>query len=768
MSLIDYLIIIIPTLAILYMGWYTRRYIRSVVDFLSAGRLCGRYIISVASVADGLSIIGMAGFVEVHYKTGFSLTFWKSISLPLTVIMGLTGFFYYRYRETKVLSIGQFLEMRYCRSLRIFAATLRSISEILANMIMPAIAARFFIYFFDLPESVSVFGLQLSTFQILITVGLVLAIGIICMSGMLGIVITDSLQGLLLYPLLVFFVVYLLRKFSWNSEIAPVMLDRVPGESFLNPYDIRNLRDFNLFFLGLTFFSTVMHHGSWVAGSHSSARSPHEQKMAGLLGSWRGALNGLFYILVAISILTFLNHRNFAEEAKTVRLALSTRAIGEVAPNEAARDNIVEAVRQLPPQIHEIGKDQPLSEKNNLDTPYLETVHTGLQKEENGHGLFQQFRTLYHQMMLAVAMRHMLPPGVLGLFCLLMVLAMISTDDSRIYSAAGTIAQDVVLPLRKKPFTPEQHVWMIRIVSIGIGVCFFFGSTFMAQMDYIQLFVYMMCIMWMGGCGPVMLFGIYSRFGNKYGAWTSLLTGMVLGVGNVLLQHCWASHVYPFLDRHNWVEPVGLFLKKASAPLEPYIVWEMNPVKCPVNNYEIYFLTMILTLFLFVAVSIITGWGKEKFNLDRMLHRGIYAIEGEKKPEPMKWTFRNILNNLVCINSEYTTGDKWIAWCLFVYSIIYRFGIVFVLVVVLNLFSPWSNQAWTRYFLITSLVIPGILAAVTTVWFGIGGVRDMIQLFRDLNARKNINIYDDGRVEGSVSLADKEVLDKIDHDKAAK
>lgn len=395
-------------------------------------------------------------------------------------------------------------------------------------------------------------------------------------------------------------------------------------------------------------------------------------------------------------------------------------------------------------------------------------MHTGLQKEENGHGLFQQFRTLYHQMMLAVAMRHMLPPGVLGLFCLLMVLAMISTDDSRIYSAAGTIAQDVVLPLRKKPFTPEQHVWMIRIVSIGIGVCFFFGSTFMAQMDYIQLFVYMMCIMWMGGCGPVMLFGIYSRFGNKYGAWTSLLTGMVLGVGNVLLQHCWASHVYPFLDRHNWVEPVGLFLKKASAPLEPYIVWEMNPVKCPVNNYEIYFLTMILTLFLFVAVSIITGWGKEKFNLDRMLHRGIYAIEGEKKPEPMKWTFRNILNNLVCINSEYTTGDKWIAWCLFVYSIIYRFGIVFVLVVVLNLFSPWSNQAWTRYFLITSLVIPGILAAVTTVWFGIGGVRDMIQLFRDLNARKNINIYDDGRVEGSVSLADKEVLDKIDHDKAAK
>ena len=66
----DWLIITIPVLFVLYMGVYSRRYLKDVTTFLSAGRVCGRYVISVGDIANGLSIIGLLAYVEVHYKTG--------------------------------------------------------------------------------------------------------------------------------------------------------------------------------------------------------------------------------------------------------------------------------------------------------------------------------------------------------------------------------------------------------------------------------------------------------------------------------------------------------------------------------------------------------------------------------------------------------------------------------------------------------------------------------------------------------------------------
>ena len=153
MSWLDWTIVIIPLIVVYALGIYSPRYANSVADFLSAGRVAGRYVLSMGDVACALSIIGLAAYVEVHYKTGFALVFWNNILLPLGIVIGLFGYCTYRFRETRAMSLGQFLEMRYNRSFRIFASFLRSISEMLANMIMPAIAARFFIYFLDLPHN---------------------------------------------------------------------------------------------------------------------------------------------------------------------------------------------------------------------------------------------------------------------------------------------------------------------------------------------------------------------------------------------------------------------------------------------------------------------------------------------------------------------------------------------------------------------------------------------------------------------------------------
>ena len=801
MTVWDWLIIILPVCFVLYMGYYSRRYIRSVADFLSAGRLCGRYVISVADMANALSIIGLIGYIETTYKTGFSLAFWNYLTIPVTVFMGLTGFCFYRFRETKAMSLGQFLEMRYNRPFRIIAAFLRSISEMLANMIMPAVGARFFIYFLGLPHELSLFGLKVPTFMLLTLLILTIAISIICMGGTLAVVITDTIQGMFCYPLLVLFVIFILCKFNWNTEIVPVMQDRVLGQNCLNPYDVSEMRDFNPFQVGVGIIALIINRAVWIgAGNTSAAKTAHEQKMANLLGQWRGALSSMFYVLIAITVIVMLNYKGFADTGKPVRDKLTEQIATDTVKDKQTRSNIIEKTKEIPPQKHQIGVDPPQSQDNNQDSTYLNVVHKELldgekaaaereaakqgavanqndldAAEARGNALFQQFRTLFHQMMMTVTMRNMLPPGMLGLFCLLLIMAMVSTDDSRIYSAALTIAQDVVLPLRKKPFTPQQHIRMIRIVAIGVGVFFFIGSFFMSQLDYINMYIALMIIMWTGGAGAIMTFGLYSRFGTTAGAFASMFSSVILGGFGIFLNRNWADKIYPFLKAHNWVEPVGIFLDKVTKPFQPYVKWEMNPVKCPINTYEMMFIIMCISITLYVVVSLSEtlkisfkpfkiGWREDKlFNLERMLHRGKYAVDGEVKTQ-MKWTFKNVFSKLIGITPEYSIGDKVIAWSIFSYSIIYQFGLAFLMVLIWNSVSPWAAGWWSTYFLIVVLIVPAVMASITCVWFGIGGVVDLLRLFRDLKTRV-VNPLDDGRVEGNMSLADKAQLEAVDRKK---
>ena len=814
MGLLDWLIVLIPMGFVLFMGFYSRRYVRSVVDLLSAGRLCGRYVISVADMTNALSIIGIITFIEIHYKTGFSLAFWQNLTLPVTIFMGLNGYCFYRFRETKAMSIGQFLEMRYNRALRVVASGLRSISEMLANMIMPAVGARFFIYFLGLPSHINIpaadLGLftvpawQIPTFMLLTFLILTVALSIICMGGTLALVITDTIQGMFCYPLLVVFVVFILCKFSWSQEIVPIMRDRVAGENFLNPYDIENMRDFNPFQVGVSIVLLIVNRAVWIGACNSSAaKTAHEQKMATMLGSLRGALSNMFYLLVAITIVVVLNHRNFAEDGKAIRDKLTEQiAVDLLRDDRALRDDIIRSSSAIPEQRHRIGIDPPLSQKRNLDTPYLELVHRKLLEgnkaaavrhaaetnaapsendllaaEARGNALFQQFRTLFHQMMMTITMRHLLPPGMLGMFCLLLIMAMVSTDDTRIYNATLTIAQDVILPFRKKPFTPEQHLRMIRIVALCVGVFFFFGSFFMSQLDYIGMYISLMIMMWTGGSGAIMTFGLYSRFGTTAGAFVSMLSSIVLGAFGIFLNRNWADLVYPFLKARNWVGPVGNFLAAVSRPFAPYVVWEMNPVKCPINTYEMIFIIVCITMTLYVLVSLSQtlkisfrpfgiGWREEKlFNLERMLHRGKYSLDGEVKTR-MEWSLRTVFSKLVGITPEYTLGDKITAWGIFAYSIVYQFLLAFVLVFVWNCFWRWPAEWWSTYFFVTLLAVPVVLAAITTVWFGVGGVIDLRQLFRDLRVRV-VNPLDDGRVEDSMSLVDKAELEAVDKRKGS-
>ena len=793
MSFLDWLILILPVCFVMGMGFYTRRYVRGVSDFLSAGRLCGRYVICMGDVANSISIIMLVTYIEIHYKTGFSVGFWYNVLAPLGILLSLTGFATYRFRATRAMSLGQFIEIRYSRPLRIYAASLRSFAEMVANMIMPSIAARFFIQLLDLPQVFHVFGVPISTYVALMAFFMSLAVTLICCGGTLALIVADTVQMTILYPLLVCFVGFVFWKFSVTREIMPVMADRVAGESFINPFDIGKLRDFNLFTMVVVpAYWMVMNRASWFGNGYTTAaKSPHEQKMAGVLGAWRGTVVSMFYLLIACALITFLNHADFAVEANSVRRELAVRVANDVLKDDAgARDAVKAAVATIEPHAHCIGVYPPLSQADNPDTAFLEPIREALLAEArntaggsgaqppsvpgvdgNSHatidaeGLandrFQQCRTLFYQLSLSTTMRRLLPPGLFGMFALLLFLAMLSSDDTRIYSAALTLAQDVVLPLRKKPFTPRGHIMMIRLVSVGVGAFFFAGSYFMKQLDYVQMFNTMAVSIWTSGAGPVMILGLYTRFGTAAGAWAALGTSTVMTTLFVLVQRNWADVVYPALAKANLVEGLDRLLRAVSSPLSPWIEWSMDEVKCPVNTIEFSFFLALLTLFLYIVVSKLTC--RQPYDLDRMLHRGAAgAASDERKattrhssPVTRHSLFRRVASRLVGITPEYTRGDRIIAWCVFFYSLVFSFGCCFLAVAIWNAFSPWPIERWGRYFVAVHFIVPAIVSAISTVWFGVGGVLGLRQLFRDLAARKEVNALDDGRVEDGVSLADK-------------
>ena len=752
----NWLVVMLPVLCILAVSVYCRRYIRDVVDYLSAGRVARRYILCVGGMEETLGVVTLISYMEVHYMTGFSMTFWSTTGIMVGMFLGLTGWCFYRFRETRAMTLGQFLEIRYNRPLRVFASVLRVAADILTELFLPAIAARFFIYFFDLPFHYTIFGVTLSTYASLMALTMSIALFIIFAGGSVALLVTDCMQGILCYPMFMMIVLFALYKFNWSSAIVPVMFDRVPGESFMNPFDVSNMRDFNIFMLVVGIIKRILNRAVWISGgSQTSALNAHEQKMAGVLGTWRTGFATLMQVLIAIMLIVLLNHKNFSDIARKARLSLCSKTAEEVMPE--MRRELEANVAAIGEQKHEIGVDAPLSQKKNLDTVYFDAARKTYAGKPDANLHVQKFRTLYYQQLMPVTMRTLLPYWMQGLFMLLIVMIMISTDNSRIFIISTAMAQDLVLPFLKKPMKTQHQLWLIRWLSVLTAVILYLGSFYVTQMEYLSLFIAIVAGVWVSGAGSVMCFGLYSRFGTTAGAFAALIAGSGVSISGIMISRHWPDYIYPWLERNGMVGQVGKLMWNISRPLHPYVLWQINPTKFPINAYEISFIALVASVIAYVIVSLcqtlrITwkpfriSWREERlFNLEKMLHRGEYA-DDKSKVITTKWTLRNTFGKLIGINPEYTKGDRVIAYAVFCYTFVYRFLGTFVLVLVLNLLSPWGKRGWSNYYLVTILLVPFSVALISTFWFMIGGICNLRQLFIDLEARKR-DFSDDGRVE---------------------
>ena len=86
LHLVDWLIVFVALVGMFYSVSFSSGLMKSVTDFLSAGRTAGRYLISVSSGVAGLGAISVVMFLEMGYIAGFSLAWW-GLSQGIIILM---------------------------------------------------------------------------------------------------------------------------------------------------------------------------------------------------------------------------------------------------------------------------------------------------------------------------------------------------------------------------------------------------------------------------------------------------------------------------------------------------------------------------------------------------------------------------------------------------------------------------------------------------------------------------------------------------------
>jgi SSS family solute:Na+ symporter len=190
---LDLILTFLPLLVVLIVGLYAQSYVKSVADFMSGGRSAGRYLLAVAGGELQAGAVVFVALFEIISHTGFTLTWWSWISAPVWVIVGISGFVIYRYRETRAMTLAQFFEIRYNKSFRLFTGFLGFIAGILNFGIIPVIGARCMVYFLGLPPVFTVFSHVIPTYIPLMALFLSLALFVALSGGVITLLIISCI-----------------------------------------------------------------------------------------------------------------------------------------------------------------------------------------------------------------------------------------------------------------------------------------------------------------------------------------------------------------------------------------------------------------------------------------------------------------------------------------------------------------------------------------------------------------------------------------------
>jgi len=186
---IDLVIVLVYLGGTILIGLLARTSIKSVADFLVAGRTLNVQIGVATYVATGLGLVTVMYFAEEGFKNGFAPFLVGVLATVVFIFIGKTGFIVSRLRFLQVMTVPEFYEIKYTRGVRLLGGCILALAGTLNMGLFPILGSRFVVGFTGLPK-------EYVNYVMLVMVAVVVFYTL--MGGMVSVVLVDFVQFLLL------------------------------------------------------------------------------------------------------------------------------------------------------------------------------------------------------------------------------------------------------------------------------------------------------------------------------------------------------------------------------------------------------------------------------------------------------------------------------------------------------------------------------------------------------------------------------------------
>jgi SSS family solute:Na+ symporter len=364
----------------------------------------------------------------------------------------------------------------------------------------------------------------------------------------------------------------------------------------------------------------------------------------------------------------------------------------------------------------------PLAVRAFLTHPEHAAASAGLQEMIAA----QPTEALQAEMRVPLALGVMLPAGMLGLVVAAMLGAAVSTDEAYLHSWGSIFVQDVVLPFRRRPMSPRRQLLLLKLAVLGVAMFAFLFSLRWQPGEYIAMYGALTGSIFVAGGGAAIIGGLYTRWGTTAGAWAAMLAGIGISVPGLVVLNAPTA----------WVEAMS-----GPAPSLPALAAPFSWVRANVTGMELSFMAMMASCAAYVVASL--AGGVRRFDLDRMLHRGRWRVEGDAALDEAPRTFLEKIG----FDRQYRGWDRFVAVITLAWPL--AFTALFLVATPWLLWrrasgDPVTEESWSAWWHGWTWFILAA-SSVVMVWFSIGGIRDYVRLRRDLRSYR-ADESDDGRV----------------------